>query len=226
MKIKTWEILIVIFLFVLACISRLPLLDQYPLGLHQDEAVSGVDAYYIGSTLKDHHGNFLPVLLESYEDWTSPLLTYITVIPVKIFGLSALTLRLTSGVLNVVSVFLLYLLAKRLSKSVNIAFFSALVFCISPYAVNLSRFALPTGALFISLLVSLNLFFLFLDRIKENNVISSIILLFLTSISFSLCVQSYPTMKMYVPMLLVVLCLVYLRKNIKYIMLFATWLVL
>src|SRR6476661_3890481 len=78
---------------LLAFFLRIYDITGNPSGLNQDEAVNGVDAFSLSQTLRDHHGNFLPVLLESFEDWASSLLTYLTVPFVWVLGLSEFSVR-------------------------------------------------------------------------------------------------------------------------------------
>src|SRR6202046_3437384 len=43
---------------------RVARLSSVPLGLAQDEAVDGYDAYSILKTGRDHHGNFMPIVMQ------------------------------------------------------------------------------------------------------------------------------------------------------------------
>ena len=96
-------------ILIFSLVIRVFRLTSVPPALNQDEAVNGYDAYALGLTLKDHHGNFLPVMLQSFDDWASPLITYITIPLVKNLGLSVFSVRITASLLGVGSIFLLYL---------------------------------------------------------------------------------------------------------------------
>src|SRR5262245_55051326 len=86
-------------------------LQNNPVALNQDEAINGYDAYSIGNTGRDHHGAWQPQpFLQSFDDWSSPLITYVTIPFVKVFGLSEFTVRLPVALLGTLSIFLFYLL--------------------------------------------------------------------------------------------------------------------
>ena len=124
--------LILFGILIIALFSRTFKLTSVPPALNQDEAVNGYDAYTLGISLKDHHGNFLPPMLESFGDWASPLITYVTVPFVKIFGLSLFSIRLVVVLLNIASVYLLFLLLNHLFKKPDIALLGTFLFSICP----------------------------------------------------------------------------------------------
>src|SRR4026207_1620627 len=69
-------------------VLRFAKLKEIPPGFNQDEAVNGYDAYSLFITGRDHHGHpFHFAGLESFGDWASPLLTFLTVPAVGLFGL-------------------------------------------------------------------------------------------------------------------------------------------
>lgn len=105
---------VLLLIVAAASILRLYGLAHDPVALNQDEAVNGYDAYSLGLTLRDHHGNLLPVALQSFGDWASPLLTYITVPFVRLFGLSTWSIRLPVALFGIASVPLLYVLVRKL----------------------------------------------------------------------------------------------------------------
>ena len=119
---------IVHYLFLLliiftAAVSRIYDLQNNPPALNQDEAVNGYDAYALGNTWKDHHGASFPQpMLESFSDWTSPLITYITIPFVKVFGLSEFSIRLPVAIMGVLSVLLFYILIRQILKNKNYCF--------------------------------------------------------------------------------------------------------
>src|SRR3712207_9193481 len=65
---------------------------------NQDEAIGGYDAYSLWLTGRDHLGHSFPLAgLESFGDWVSPLLTFLTVPAVGLFGLRVEVLRAVSA---------------------------------------------------------------------------------------------------------------------------------
>lgn len=73
-------------------------LDQVPPGLHHDEACDGYDAYSIFLTGRDHHGNFLPIIAQGFNDYRMPLFDYSLVPLVAAFGLKPAVVRLGAAI--------------------------------------------------------------------------------------------------------------------------------
>src|SRR5260370_17176755 len=73
---------------------RVARLDKMPPALNQDEACDGYDAYSILTTGRDHHGNFMPIVMQGFNDYRMPLLQYSLVPLVAPFHLQTKFLRL------------------------------------------------------------------------------------------------------------------------------------
>ena len=99
---------------LIALFLRLYRLSSNPVSLNQDEAVNGYDAYSLMMTTRDHHGNFMPVMLQSFDDWASSAITYLTIPFVKVLGLSEFSIRLPIALLGVGAVILIYILTVQL----------------------------------------------------------------------------------------------------------------
>ena len=69
-------------------------LARVPGGLHQDEALSGYDAYSILMTARDHHSNLLPIVFQGFTEYRMALFEYTLVPLVGLFGLKASVVRL------------------------------------------------------------------------------------------------------------------------------------
>jgi len=209
--------LILIGILFLSLFSRTFKLTSVPPSLNQDEAVNGYDAFTLGINLKDHHGNFLPPMLESFGDWTSPLITYITVPFVKNFGLSLFSIRLAVALLGVGSVYLMYLFLMQIFKRTDLSLLGAFLFSISPWDITLSRWAIPPGIVPFFLLLFLWTFFWAIDWQKKTGYIRQYII---PGIAAGLLTYSYPTMKLFVPIFVLVLALIYLRDKFITILIF------
>lgn len=204
--------LILVGILILSFMTGVFRLTSIPPALNQDEAVNGYDAYTLGKTFRDHHGNFLPVMLESFEDWASPLITYVTVPVVKIFGLSLFSVRMVVAMLGVGSVYLSYLLLMQMVKRADLALLGAFLTAISPWHITLSRWAIPPSIVPFFLLLFLWTFFRAIEKYKEDK---SIWQFAVPGITGTLLTYSYPTQKLFVPMLAVSLALIYLRTHLK-----------
>ena len=139
------------FLLIVAILAgsllRFARLKQIPPGLEQDEAVNGYDAYSLSLTGRDHHGHPFPFAgLESFGDWVSPFLTFITTPAVGLFGLRVEVVRGVAAALGVLAILAVYLLANELSRRPAIGLAAAFTMALSPWAVARSRFAHPPAA--------------------------------------------------------------------------------
>jgi 4-amino-4-deoxy-L-arabinose transferase-like glycosyltransferase len=202
----------------LALFLRIYNLSTNPGGFDQDEAVNGVDAYSIGQTLRDHHGNFLPPMLESFEDWVSPVLTYITVPFVAILGLSEFSVRLPVALIGAGSVLLMYLFVKRLTRRKDLALLTSFFLCVMPWNIMSSRWAIPPGIVTFFLLLFLDVFY------RATDAKPKLWKFGLVGLCAVVLTYSYPTQKMFVPMLLGVLCLTDLVRKTPWRALFSKYL--
>lgn len=103
-------------ILVVAFLTRVPFLDQYPVGFTPDEASFGYDAYSLLLTGKDQWGKSFPLVLESFGDFKAPLYSYLLVPFVGIFGLEKWVVRLPNALLGVAAVFVTYLFVKELMR--------------------------------------------------------------------------------------------------------------
>ena len=80
---------------------RVTRLDKVPPALAQDEACDGYDAYSILKTGRDHHGNFMPIVMQGFNDYRMPLFQY-SLVPLGVFGLKAAVVRLGAAIWGIV----------------------------------------------------------------------------------------------------------------------------
>jgi 4-amino-4-deoxy-L-arabinose transferase-like glycosyltransferase len=185
---------------LVAAALRLYGLSPVPDGYQPDEVVTGYDAFALALTGADHHGNHLPLLFESYGDWASPLLTYLTVPFVALGGLSAVTIRLPGVLANVAAIWVVYLLTEEIVGSKIAALAAAFVLATSPWDIALAQFAAPPTLL--PLLAALAMLFA-LRCIRTRSLQDAA----LFAVSSALLVYDYPTQKLFAPLfVLVVLC--------------------
>ena len=93
-------------LLVLSLFTRLIKINN--LSLFGDEIDVGYQAFSLLQTGHDYKGNFLPTYIQSLSESRAPLLIYLTIPTVKIFGLNPLGVRLPSVIFGVLSIYLLY----------------------------------------------------------------------------------------------------------------------
>jgi 4-amino-4-deoxy-L-arabinose transferase-like glycosyltransferase len=201
---RRWLLPLILFL---AFLLRVYNLSDFPSGFTPDEASFGYDAYSILLTGKDQWGKTLPLLLESFGDFKSPLLAYLAI---PFIGLGSLTkemVRLPNAILSTLSVFVVYLLAGELGKlgklkkqDINLLQIISVVFvAFSPWHImmsrgafeaNLTTFFMPAGVLFFvrglknkrDTIISFILFTLNLFTYHSAKLVTPLIVLFLLTI--------------------------------------------
>ena len=77
---------------------RTAALGSVPAGFNQDEACNGYDAYSLLHTGRDQHGNLLPVAIQAFNDYRMPLFDYSLIIPIGLFGLHPVSVRLGAAI--------------------------------------------------------------------------------------------------------------------------------
>jgi len=133
----------ILFLFLVVFVVFLFLhkLGNVPNGLYVDEAVSAYNSYSILQTGKDEYGKFIPVAIRFFASFTPPLFVYVSVLFIKLFGLTIFAARLTSAISAISSVFVVYLFLKYLNISKNkfLLFCLTFTFATSPWVVFYGR---------------------------------------------------------------------------------------
>lgn len=161
--IKRYEVPIVIALIILGALLRLVWLGSLPLGLNQDEASAGYDAWAILNYGMDRNGNTFPVLLESWGSGQNALYSYLSMPFIAIWGLSVWSLRLVGALLGVAGLVVFWLMARRCRG----AFFGAaalLFLAVNPWHIMASRWALESNLLPFFLLLGIYLISLSADK--------------------------------------------------------------
>jgi len=175
--------------------------SDYP-PLTWDEAALGYNAFSLSQTLKDEHGSFLPLVLKSFGDYKPALYAYLAAPFISILGLSELSVRLPSILLGSLTPVVLFLLVSLLyPKRQLLPYLCATLLAFNPYNIHFSRGAWETNILTFGLTLALYLYFLSLKSQKRLH-------LYLSSFAFGLCLYSYQTAKLIVPLLISIILLV------------------
>lgn len=195
-------------IFLLALLLRFWNLSAYPEAVDEDELAQGYNAFTLLKNGTDEYGNKFPLYFESAGDYKYPLYSYLTTIPVALFGLNETTTRSTHALAGALSVIAIYFLAYEIFKDKRFALLSALVLAISPTHIHFSRVAYNTvlGALFATLSVLFFLRFLKKGRIKDG---------ILAFIPFVLSIFSYQAYRIFLPAVFVLLSVFLFTKILK-----------
>lgn len=139
-----------------------------PAGITDDEASLGYNAYSLLHTGKDEYGKVWPVFIRSFGTYASGMYTYMTVVPVKIMGLTIVSVRVLSLISGIILVFLgIYLWGPV----------GGLVIAISPVFVFYSRSTFETN-------LALMILFLGLAMAKKKSLVPAFILISLSAYAY------------------------------------------
>lgn len=206
MKLKNKSLLALLILTLLGFILRFTGLDQNPPSLNWDEVSHGYNAFSILKTGKDEWGVTFPLIFRAFGDYKLPLYIYLTTVPVALFGLNAISVRLVSVLAGTLAIPGIYLLTRQLfpkvalnfklkkrSVSLSLPFLTAFFLSLLPWHLFISRPALEAN-------LGLTLFLFavyFLLKFKDNPKH-----LLISSILFSLTLHTYNTYRVLTPLFL------------------------
>lgn len=202
MKKKTLVLLFIITL--LGAFLRLNQFSVSPPSLYVDEADVGYQAYSLITTGRDYFGNFMPIHLQSFADFRTPLYIYTTIPAILIFGLSNFAVRIPAALFGILTIPLLFWCTRNLMKlylqkeADIIALLSAFIISILPWHIHYSRMAYEVTLLLFLLVLGLGFFSKWIENKKYYYFLFSILALITT-------LYTYSTAKLFTPLLLVAL---------------------
>ncbi len=198
--------LIVYFLlgviFILAIFLRIYKLDQYPVGFHQDEASLGYNGYSLMLTGKDDNGNKLPLYIDMFGDNRPSGYHYLTILPIKLFGLNEFSTRLPGTLFGSVIVFAIFFLVISIFRDKKLGIISSFLVAVAPWNLVLSRASAEAIVALFFIIVGFSLLFYSFQKQK-------IIYLLISIIFLSLSFFFYHTPRVFVPGLFFVFILIF-----------------
>jgi 4-amino-4-deoxy-L-arabinose transferase-like glycosyltransferase len=198
-QIKEYSSLYLAIVVAVAFLLRVLFLGSIPNGFFCDEASNGYDSYALLHTLRDQYGEFLPLFARAFDDYRPSLYIFLSIPFIKLFGLTEFATRLPAALIGTLTVLILYYLAKQLFNQ-TVGLFAALLLAISPWHLQFSRIAFE--AILLPVLFCLGLLF-FLKSFKQPNY------LLLSAIVFGLSLHTYQSARVFVPLFLIGLILIY-----------------
>lgn len=192
--IKQHWILVLILLF--AFFIRFYHVATLPIVLNLDEAALGYNAYSLLKTGADEHGKFFPLALQSFGDWKLPVYPYLSMLPIALFGLTPLAVRLPSVLAGVISVFLLYQLSLLLFQKKPLALIAAFFCAVSPWSIYFSRAAYEVNVATMFFLAGMVLVTKYLFEKQRGHY------LLVASVFFGLTFFTYHSYIVFLPLLL------------------------
>jgi 4-amino-4-deoxy-L-arabinose transferase-like glycosyltransferase len=183
---------------------RVVRLDKMPPALAQDEACDGYDAYCILNTGRDHHGNFMPIVMQGFKDYRMPLFQYSLVPLVAMFGLKPVVVRLGAAIWGVIDLIAITSAAGLLLGWPGAAA-AAVLGALMPWHVELSRYGIEATTASATISIAMVFFFLWLRRRKG-------LWLLLSGLLLGLSLYSYAITKPMLPLLIALIAILYWRE--------------
>lgn len=199
---KKLSFLLFFLIFVLGLFLRFYKLGQIPPALDWDEASLGYNAYTLLNTGKDEYGNSWPISIRSFNDYKAPIYVYLSLLPIKIFGLNEFSVRFVSAFFGSLTIIFTYLLFKKISQGEFLGLLTALFLIISPWHLQFSRVAFETN---LSLFFFIGGIYLLILSLNKNVYLPFSVLL------FGLSIFAYHSSKIVVPIFLTGIFLIYKR---------------
>lgn len=197
-----------IFILIVSFLLRFVFLARFPVSLSIDEVIIGYDSYSLLKTGRDHWGEFLPLAFRSIGDYKPPVLVYLMIPAVAIFGLNEFGIRFTVALIGSISPLIAYLLAKKLIGNKNIGLLTAFLLAISPWHINFSR---STFEAILALFFLMSGVYLFLWGVENKGK-----RWWLSGILLSLSIYSYHAERVFTPLLILVIFFLFKKKIFRY----------
>ena len=132
---------LLLFVLILASFLYFYKLGEIPNSLSDDEATVGYNAYSILTTGRDEFGKAFPLAFRFFGAYTPPLYVYLVIPFIKLFGLTAGSLRVLSGISTLAGILVIYYFVKNLKifTASHTAILAAFIFAISPWVIFYAR---------------------------------------------------------------------------------------
>lgn len=137
-QILFWSIL------ALACAVRFAMFGEIPQVIHQDEAMTGYEAFSLFLSGADSRGVMAPVYLTAWGSGTSVLYAWLAKLCFMAFGVSVWALRLPQVIISVLGCYVFYRLL-RIIFDKKTALFGFFLMSIMPWSVMSGRWGLDAN---------------------------------------------------------------------------------
>jgi len=192
--------LIPLGIIILAVFFRFYALSRVPPAPSLDEVSIGYNAYSIVETGKDEYGTPYPMLLRAYDDYRPALYVYLTIPFVKVFGLTAVSVRLPSVLLSVLTVYLVYgigsMIGKKYCSYERLGDIAGVLLAISPWHIYISRLGHEAN-------LGLTLFVLGIYLFLQAVLLGKKSAWIWSAVAFAVSLHGYQTDKMISPLILI-----------------------
>lgn len=199
------RIYLALFLIViLAFFLRLYKVTEIPPSLNWDEVSIGYNAYSILKTGKDEWNQVFPIHFKAYGEYKLPLQIYFSIPGIYFFGLSELGVRITPVIYGTLTVLVTFFLGRALFASELAGLAAAFLLGISPWHIHLTRASFESSLA--TFFVTVGVWFL-VKGFKDWK------WFVISMIPFAFSVFTYNSARIFTPLFLIVILLLY-RKSL------------
>ena len=199
-------ILLLGLIIVLAFFLRFYRVTEVPPALNWDEVSIGYNAYSVLKTGRDEWGKFLPIHFKAYGEYKLPAQIYASIPGIALFGLNELGVRITPVIYGTLTVMAVFFLSLALFRSSWVGMGAAFLLAISPWHIHLTRASFESS--FAVFWVVLGIWFLVKGFEDKKWFI-------LSMIPFAVSVYTYNTARVFTPLFLIFLLLLFRKTFFK-----------
>ena len=198
----------IIILFV-GCFLRLYHLTSIPFGLNQDEASIGYDAWSLANFGIDRNGYRFPVYPITWgSGGGSPLMVYLVALSEKLLGSSVFSVRIPVALIGCLTLILFtWYIRNHYGNTASLV--AAILFCFNPWHLILSRWTVDCNMTPFFMLLAMILFH---EASGSTSNHRTQIYIF-SAIVFALCLYAYGSTTIVVPVYLMILCGIALKRK-------------
>lgn len=191
---------------ILAFFLRFYKVTEDPPSLNWDEVSIGYNAYSILKTGKDEWREPFPVHFKAYGEYKLPVQIYASIPGIYFFGLNELGVRITPVVYGTLTVLTMFFLGRALFASELAGLIAAFLLGISPWHIQLTRasFESSLATFFVTLGI-----WLLVKGFKDQK------WFVISMVPFALSVFTYNSARIFSPLFLIVILLLYRKSLIK-----------
>lgn len=194
------KLILLLSVLLLAFTLRFYRIVEIPTSLNWDEVSISYNAYSILKTGKDEWGKLLPIHFRSYGEYKLPVQIYFSIPGIYFFGLNEFGVRITPVIYGTLTTLFIYFLGKELFKSSSTGLLSAAFLAISPWHIHLTRASFESS--FAVFWVVFGTWLLIKGFSKPKFLIWSMI-------PFSLSLYTYNSARIFTPIFLFVVFLIF-----------------
>ena len=199
-----------IIILSVGCFLRLYHLTSIPFGLNQDEASIGYDAWSLANFGIDRNGYRFPVYPITWgSGGGSPLMVYLIALSEKLLGSSVFSIRFPVALTGCLTLALFtWYIRKHYGRMTGLV--AAILFCFNPWHLILSRWTVDCNMTPFFMLLAMILFH---EASCSTSNHRTQIYVF-SAIVFALCLYAYGSTTIVVPVYLMILCSIALKRKL------------